>query len=283
MRSEKEMLGLILNMAEEDERVRAVIMNGSRVNPNAPRDFFQDYDIVFIVTDVSLFVRDRSWISRFGELMIMQTPEEMDDPPPENDGRFTYLLQFVDGNRIDLSLYPIAQIKEMERDSLSLLLLDKDGIVEPFPPPSEMDYIPKPPSAKQFDDCCNEFWWVCPYVAKGLWRRELPYAKYMLERPVRDMLMKMLSWHIGIRTGFSKNPGKFGKYYEEYLEPELWAEFVKTYPDADFENIWRALFVMCELFRKTAIGVAEHFGYSYPYNDDERVTAYLRHIKILPC
>ncbi len=43
------MLDLIINTAKEDERIRAVIMNGSRVNPNVKRDCFQDYDIIYVV------------------------------------------------------------------------------------------------------------------------------------------------------------------------------------------------------------------------------------------
>src|SRR5687767_507179 len=35
MRGEKEMLELILDTASRDERIRAVILNGSRANPNA--------------------------------------------------------------------------------------------------------------------------------------------------------------------------------------------------------------------------------------------------------
>ena len=37
------MLDLILEFANEDERVRAVMMNGSRVNPTVSRDIFQDW------------------------------------------------------------------------------------------------------------------------------------------------------------------------------------------------------------------------------------------------
>ena len=36
MRSEKEMLDLIIKTAEEDPRVRAAYLEGSRVNPNVP-------------------------------------------------------------------------------------------------------------------------------------------------------------------------------------------------------------------------------------------------------
>ncbi len=282
MRSEQEMLELIVETARNDERIRAVIMNGSRANPDAPHDPFQDFDVVYIVTDVAPFRYNYDWIKRFGEIMMMQMPEDMEDPPPSNDGGFVYLMQFADGNRIDLGIYPLAKLNELAKDSLSLLLLDKDGIIEPFPPASESDYLPKPPTAKAFADCCNEFWWVCPYVAKGLWREEISYAKHMLDQVVREALTKMLTWHIGVRTQFLKNPGKFGKNFEKYPEPELWEMLLKTYSDASYANTWEALFAMCDLFRTTALHVAEHFGFDYPHGDDERVSAHLRHVRLLP-
>lgn len=282
MRSEQEMLDLIINTAKQDERIRAVIMNGSRANPQARRDIFQDFDIVYLVTDVASFTDDHGWSNRFGEMMILQMPETMGDPPPLHDGRFAYLMQFSDGNRIDLTLLPIARLHEFKRDSLSLLLLDKDGLVEPFPPPSASDYLPSQPSAKAFSDCCNEFWWVCPYVAKGLWREEIIYARYMFDQVVREQLQKMLTWYVGVKTGFLRNPGNFGKHLKQYLEPELWALLEKTYSDASSEKTWDALDTTCELFRVTAGKVAEHFGFDYPWGDDRKVSAHLKHVRSLP-
>ena len=55
MRTEREMTALILGVAEQDARVRAVFMNDSRANPNAPRDIFQDYDIVYVVEETASF------------------------------------------------------------------------------------------------------------------------------------------------------------------------------------------------------------------------------------
>jgi aminoglycoside 6-adenylyltransferase len=276
------MFDLILNTARQDERIRAVILNGSRANPNAPKDLFQDYDIVYLVTDVASFKSDPRWIERFGELVIMQTPDDMGEKPPGDDESYAYLMQFADGKRIDLTLYPLAGFNEMERDSLSVLLLDKDGMIGPFPPPDESDYLPLPPTAKGYADCCNEFWWVCTYVAKGLWRREITYARYMLDNVMRKQLMSMLAWHIGIRTQFSRNPGSYGKYFERYLEPELWEMLCDTYADSAYEHTWEALFTMCNLFRITAAGVAAHFGFAYPDGDDKRVMAYLQRVQTLP-
>ena len=276
------MLELIVNTAKGDDRIRAVILNGSRANPHARRDIFQDFDVVYLVNDVASFTDDHAWIDRFGELMILQMPDAMGDPPPLNDGRFAYLMQFTDGNRIDLTLFPVSNLHELRRDSLSLLLLDKDGVVEPFPAPSESDYLPKPPNAKAFSDCCNEFWWVCTYVAKGLWREEIVYAKFMLDRVVREQLMKMLTWHVGVKTRFLRGPGGYGKHFKQYLEPALWAMLEKTYSDAGYENTWDALQVTCDLFRVAANQVAEHFGFDYPRDDDEKVSAHLKHVRSLP-
>jgi aminoglycoside 6-adenylyltransferase len=235
MRGEDEMLELLLSTAKEDERIRAVILNGSRVDPEARRDPFQDFDVVYLVSEVDSFRADPTWIDRFGERMILQMPEEMEEPPPTGDGSLVYLMQFADGNRIDLCLFPMSRIGELRRESLSRLLLDKDGVVEPFPPPSNADHLPTPPTAKAFSDCCNEFWWVCPYVAKGLWRREIVYAKYMLDRCVRDQLMRMLTWYVGMQSGFRASPGKFGKHLEQHLEPGLWRMLQATYSGPGYE------------------------------------------------
>jgi aminoglycoside 6-adenylyltransferase len=282
MRSEFEMFDLILTVASDDDRIRAVILNGSRANPNATPDIFQDFDIIFLVTELAPFINNTKWIERFGELMILQMPDLMGDPPGASKISFTYLMQFTDGNRVDLCILPLDRLEEMEADSLSLVLLDKDGILPAKPTSDESSYLPRPPTAKQFADCCNEFWWVCPYVAKGLWRREITYAMGMLEQVLRVELMKMATWHIGVQTGFTKNPGKFGKYFGQYLEPVEWEMLLKTYPSADYVQAWKSLFSMGDLFRLMALHVGGYCGYEYPHGDDERASAYLRHIQALP-
>ena len=93
MRSDEEMLELILDVAKKDDSIRAVTMNGSRVNPNVKKDPFQDFDIVYLVRDVEPYKRNKAFISQFGELMILQTPEDMVDPPAEDDGHYSYLMR----------------------------------------------------------------------------------------------------------------------------------------------------------------------------------------------
>ena len=132
MRTEREMTALILGVAERDSRVRAVFMNGSRANPNAPRDIFQDYDIVYVVEETASFRAQPGWVDVFGERLVMQTPDEMDHAagqPTDLARCYGYLMQFADGNRIDLRLMTLSRaLEECQSDSQTIVLLDKDGI-----------------------------------------------------------------------------------------------------------------------------------------------------------
>lgn len=119
-------------------------------------------------------------------------------------------------------------------------------------------------------------------MAKGLWRGEIPYAKALLGGTIREQLLKMLTWHVGVKTDFKDGTGKFGKYLQRRLDPALWALFEKSYSDADPSNTWNALEAMCDLFRQTALQIANHFGFEYPYEDDRRVRAHLQHVRGLP-
>lgn len=276
-RSEQEMMETILSTAREDERVRAVGLNGSRANPRARRDDFQDYDIVYLVTDMESFLANPGWVDVFGPRIIMQTPEAMTLYPPSLGGWFTYLMLFEDGNRIDLMLIPLEDLeKYLQNDSQTVILLDKDGRIPRLPPPDDSTHHVRRPSEAAFADCCNEFWWVSTYVAKGLLRGELLYAAWHVER-IREELTTMLSWRAGMENGFAISTGKCGKDLRRYMTAQEWQTLLRTYRlDGEGES-WQALWAAAELFRSASRAVAQ--GLCYPYPDfDEKVTRYLQRL-----
>jgi aminoglycoside 6-adenylyltransferase len=283
MRSEQQMMSLILDTARDDERIRAVMMNGSRTNPNVPRDEFQDYDIVYFVTETDSFRAEPHWIDRFGERLIMQMPYENEMYPSEPTAQIVYLMQFQDGNRIDLTLMPLAQRQQlMKPDSLSVLLLDKDGTIGPLPASSDIDYHIRRPSEKHFQGACNEFWWICLNMVKGLWREELTYVKFMYEQINRNVLIRMLEWKVGMRSDFTMSAGKCGKYLPNHLTPAEWQAYLSTYSDAQYEHIWNSLFAMCDLFSETAQEVAGQLNFAYNHAEERNVRAYLNEVRNRP-
>jgi len=286
MRTEKEMMDLIINTAKEDERIRAVYMNGSRTNPNVSKDIFQDYDIVYVVTETASFITDRNWINIFGDLLMIQEPDKNDQSigkPVNFDQSYGYLMLFTDGNRIDLHIETReAMMENYISDKLTVPLLDKDDMLPSIPPPTDIDYHIQMPTEAEFMSCCNDFWWCLQNVAKGIWRDELPYAKQMFESAVRQRLDEMVSWWVGNRHDFQVSVGKMGKYFKQYLPEGYWHMYEKTYANHEYGHFWESIFIACELFRAIAMEIAEQLDFTYPIEDDKKMTKHLKNVQTLP-
>lgn len=277
MRTEQEIYDLILGYAQSDARVRAVLLNGSRANPKAPKDIYQDYDVVYVVREIAPFRDDERWLDGFGTRLITQRPEAM--RWPTGDGSFNWLMLFADGNRIDLTLIPENQLELLGTDSLTVVLLDKDGMLPPFPPSDDRDYLAKAPSRLFYDSCCNNFFWCLQNVAKGIARDELPYAMLMYHNVVREDLHSMLEWYIAVQHPNGVSAGKLGKYFKTYLPRPLYARYLATYSDCAPEHVWQSIYAACELFRTAAKTVGNALGYPYPQADDDGILHYLTFVQ----
>lgn len=280
MRSEETMYKLFLDIANGDDRILAVYMNGSRTNVNAPKDIFQDYDIVFVVRETRSFIEDKDWICQFGNILYMQYPDEHPDYQSDKENLYGWLMQFDDGNRIDLHVESAAHAKEhICDDRLCRILLDKENILSKIPASTDADYHVKKPTEAQFSACANEFWWCSNNLAKGLWREEIPYVQDMANFIVRKQLEKMLSWKVGIKTNFTVSVGKSAKYLYKWLSKEEYQDYLDTYFCGSVEDAWRGILCMCDLFDSKARYVAEELGYTYDFEEGKAAAAFLLHVK----
>ena len=287
MRSEKEMFDLIINVAKEDKRIRAVYMNGSRTNINVPKDIFQDYDVVYVVNETESFRQNKNWIDVFGARLYMQLPEETDIVlglgNEKTNSCYGWLIQFTDGNRLDLHVETIEFTnRHFLDDKLCMILLDKDNILPEIGESTDKDYWVKKPVEAEFLAAANEFWWCLNNVAKGLWRKEVPYVLDMLNHYIRTELVTMLSWKVGILTDFSVSVGKSGKYMYRWLSPDTWERFLATYSGADIKEIWNSVFIMCDLFNDAAREIAMELEFSYNETEAENSRGWLERVKELP-
>lgn len=286
MRTEQEMFDLILEIANNDERIRAVYMNGSRTNPNIVKDKYQDYDVVFVVTETESFLANKNWVEKFGEIAIVQEPDWNDVKTGLYGGHFDFsrsyawLMLFKDGNRIDLGI----EIKEEAKkhfieDKLTKLLLDKDNFLPKIPLPTDEDYHVREPNQDEYTAYCNDFWWCLNNVAKGIARDELPYAMEMYNLVVRRLLNRMIDWYIGTLTDFSVSTGKMGKYYKKHLPSELYGLYARTYSDSDYNNFWASVFTACKLFSTVALSVGKYFNFNYRKYEEDSIMDYISKIR----
>lgn len=266
----------ILQFAERDDRIRAVLLEGSRANMMISQDCLQDFDVVFIVSDFDGFLKDDSWTDMFGEKIIEQQPE-ISSVGEKTENFYSYLILYKAGFRVDFSVIPVEFRHDFE-ESVRVVWLDKDGLHENLPKSSDRKYWVQKPSQQRFDEVCNEFWWVSTYVAKGLARNEITYAVKHYEEILRVMLMQVLDWKIGIENDFKVSTGKSGKFYSKYLDENIYREFLETYTDAELSRLWAALFKMTGLFSVTAKDVAQKMAFRYNTGEEENVLNYLHQV-----
>ena len=282
MRTEQEMFDLIIDVAKKDERIRAAFMSGSRTNPNAKKDIFQDYDIEYVVTETKSFREDKSWIDQFGERLYMQYPEGNSFFTGDVENCYAWLIQFTDGNRLDLTVCTLAQAHKDIKDKLCKILIDKDKCLSNVPDATDKEYWVKKPTECQFIDACNQFWWCLNNVAKGLWREEVPYVMDMLNHAVRPWLILLLEWKIGFATNFEVSIGKSGKYMYRWLKEDEWSTFLKTYPSGVVKDIWEAVFIMCDLFNDIAKEVSFIMNVKYNEVEANNSLKFLKDVCTLP-
>ncbi|EGF15450.1 aminoglycoside 6-adenylyltransferase [Streptococcus sanguinis SK330] len=266
MRTEPEMLDLILQTAKVLQ-VDAVAMSGSRTNPNAPRDEFQDYDVVYIVEDLDGLVADLAWLERFGKRMIEQHVLL--------DHRRLYLMLFEDGNRIDLTLCPKEHIKEwVDSEADFTVLADPQGLFDSYAPTPKR-YWTAPASATDFDKSCNEFWWVSAYVVKGIYRNHLVYATDHLYGICQQELLKLLAWQVEADKG-TVDVGKNYKYLFQYLpaEKEKEKEFTALLDFSDKKKITKSLLATMHFFHKEAQAFSLKTGFHYDKVTAEKMIEY---------
>lgn len=263
-RSEAQMLRLILQTAETLQ-IEAVAMSGSRTDTRAPKDEFQDYDVVYVVDDLDNLTSDFSWLDQFGTRIIEQ----------HNilGNRRLYLMLFEDGNRIDLTLCPKEHIKEwVDSEAGFTVLEDPEHLFEPYSQNLER-YWTNPASAIEFEKVCNEFWWVSAYVVKGICRKQVIYATDHLYGICQQELLKVLAWQVASDRG-AVDIGKNYKYLFNYLPAQKENEFSSLLDFSNSDKITQSLFATMKFFHQEAQSLAQKMGFDYDKEVAEEMIQY---------
>jgi aminoglycoside 6-adenylyltransferase len=284
--SDQVVAGLV-QWGREHPDVRAMILTSTRANPHARVDAFSDYDVIVAVYDIWPFYEDRSWLERFGRVLVLYR-----DPMAMEYGldRFAYITQYEDGTKIDFTLWPAGMVERVAQEEALpnyldvgyRVLLDKDGGTAGLGPSRYRAHVPTRPTEAEFMTLVEEFYHEATYVAKHLWRDDLLPAKYNLDQAMKQVnLRRMLEWRLEIDHDWSVKVGAYGKGLERHLAPFIWSELEATYVGADLAENWAALFRTIDLFRQVATEVAAHLGLVYPHRMDQRVVRYLRRVEAL--
>ena len=284
MRTPEEMFNLIKTVASQDQNILAVYYGGSRANPNIEPDIYQDFDVVFVVKQIAPYIKDHSFIEKFGEVLLLQEPDLMDARrglmPFDFSKSYAFLTLYKDGNRMDITLKTLeAANEELAQEKMDVILLDKNHYLKQIGQPTDEDYHNTIPDQANFDACENEFFWCLNNVIKGIARDELTYAHTMFDVYVKFQFYKMLDWMLAVKYQGKISSGKLGKFYKKYLSKEEYELLCQTFPAADYDSFWVALDSAIELFLQAARYIAENTDLSFSEKDAEGLKEYLYKVK----
>ena len=281
------MLTRLVAWGESEPAIRAMVLTSTRARPDGPVDVLSDYDVIVLVDDVGAFLESEAWLQAWPEPLARWGDES------ELLGRRTVFRGVVhaDGTKIDWTIWPAGladaiAAEDTLPDQLDVgyrVLLDRDGRTGGWPPPRHRAHIPSPPSAAEYRDLVEEFWWSVTYVAKALWRGEVVFAKFALDTDAKlGALRPLLEWLVEIDRGWDWKPGAYGRGIERALPRRLRTELQATYVGSGVEENWEALLRTTALFRRVAHEVSDALGFEYPQDVDDGVSAHLERVRALP-
>ncbi|XMB85268.1 aminoglycoside 6-adenylyltransferase [Mycoplasmatota bacterium WC44] len=271
MRDLNKMLRDLISFAEENENIRAMVLQGSFVNDSSRKDIFSDLDPRFYVNDVTEFTENDEWKNEFGSVISWFNDGWIEE---DNLKSYTRLVLYEDGFKIDFSFTPIELAKYANNMQLYKVIVDKDGVIPKPEVDDERKFYVKKPAERDFIKIIDEFFWDTSYIVKSLYRDEVFFTKFMfniLQEKIEDLLM----WHIGVKNNFKVNTGLTGRYFKKYLTDKEWEMLLRTYSASNKEDNIKALYASCELVRYLGVFIASELGYKYPHKHDKDMTEYI--------
>jgi aminoglycoside 6-adenylyltransferase len=287
----------VVSWANARPDIRAMVVIGSRARSDA--DEWSDLDVGFFTTDRSRYRASTDWLDEIGEVWLAYVD-------PLGDTRHVLFAGGLDAGIAPLSnrvlqvlpsvlkvrasrgfgLVPGAVRGVVDRRLGGLtsyagkgmrLVLDKDGAgaaalaaMPPAPPQSA------PPTAAEFHAAVHEFLFLAVWNAKHLRRGELWAAKAVgCDGMMKGVLLRMIEWQARGSHGSGDETWSGGRHLEEWADPGVLEDLRTTFAHYDEDDVWRATFATLEVFRRVAGDVAARFGFEYPAEADQRVSAWL--------
>ncbi len=282
-RTEKEVIEMVLDFAEKMESVRAVI----RTNL-LPKREYDYYNFCFVADDPEKYDSD-VFGNCFGERILLYRGDR-NYPELFPDNTKAHLMVFDDGTTIAISIMGkdafLARYNRKQKHEnvwigdTYLKIMDKDNTLPEIERLDERQtWFAGMPSEEEFIGTNNEFWWVSKTFAEYTLRKELPSAMFYLNMPVRDLLNRMIRWHLFLQAGQPVDMGILDCNMEKLLGCELFSLYKETYPAADYGQIWKAFDAVVSLWTIIGKDIAERCGYAYPTDAEKNMLSLIRSMK----
>ncbi len=258
---------------------RAVVLVGSNSRIDHPADEWSDIDILFITSTPQAYLDSTEWLAWIGKPLFTIVERT---PTGEIWVRRVLYESGLDVDFIVLSPMDVRQnfiglpvvLEILQRGRQ--VLIDKDGLFTNWPDAITAGPVIQPPSPQVFLEVIHDFWFHSVWTAKKLCRGELWVATTCNNVYMKRLLLQMMEWYTQAAQNCERDVWFDGRFIEQWASPWVVQELPKVVAHYDSEDVWRALMASMELFQHLACETAEHWHYTYPVNQAEKVIEWVR-------
>lgn len=264
----------ILQTANTDTSIRAVIAIGSSTRNDVPADEYSDIDLIVATDDIDVW-HSGDLPRRFAEVKIMFTEPTL--------GGGTELRVMYEGYRdVDFIIFTPRQLSVAIEDGTANYVMNRgyrvlydaigvearlaEAICSAVEPPvcSETDFLNR----------VNDFYFHEIWAAKKLLRGEMWSAKMCMDAYLKNHLLALVQWYT-----VSKAPIDVwhdGRFLDTWAEAGICEELKGCFAHYDRQDMARALSTTHSLFSRLARDTAQMRRFSYPHEAERTADAFLR-------
>jgi len=294
------MLKRLVEWAERQPEIRAMVVVGSRASSLRPADEWSDIDLVLAVRDPQTYLTDAAWLSVLGDPMLtcVATLEGQTFRAAwfEGEAKFDFIIVASGSMRAAAllmrliarwpalrPLLPLGASQQLATFSDTIgkgmrVLVDKDRWVSRLQRARIQRPIRVAPTEAEFSNAVSGFWSWALWTSKILQRGELWRAKRSCDHEMKEMLLQMLDWHARSIAGWDCETWYLGRFLEEWVDPRAKLALSGVFARYEEDDLWRALAATCELYSWVARETAERSNFTYPLHHErwarERVQAH---------
>lgn len=255
----------ITDFAEHDDRIGAMIIFGSRARKNHPSDCYSDYDIIFLIKEISSFTDDDEWLKNIADVNISFV-----EPTAVNG--IERRVFFDNALDIDFLFYNIEDAEKMTSSSIIQswyskgykIIVDKinyDKMIDKNNTFVEHGYENL---EQKFLNIVQTFWFHTIWSTKKILRGEIWSAKQCIDSYLKTLLREVLEFHLKISNGNSFEVWHDGRFFDEYAPKEILDKLNHSYGAYNASSLVTALNNTIDLFSNEARKTANLLKCEYP-------------------
>lgn len=276
----KEIKERLISLAENDNKIRALVIIGSSARTYSQADEYSDLDIIMATEDPDAWLCGE-YPTKLGNIKISFVESPF-------SGAKERRMLYEGSYDVDLVVLTPEQFRETVVNGLInevinrgyIVLYDNMGITgvlnESVKPVVRHDML----SPEEFSNMTNDFLYHIIWTYKKIQRGEFWTAKMCLDSYLKDHLLRVMEMYmISVNNADVWHNGRF---LEKWADEEIIRELRSCFAHYDREDMISALVSNYELFSKLAKKVAVYRNYSYPDEADKCVHEFLEE-NVLRC